>query len=527
VNKTLLTLYISLIITARSFAQLPAYTATVYDTTVTGYYFLSPSVTPFSCLNLIMDAKGHIVYYKYFSSLSVDFKLQPNGQMTYNLGTKFYVMDSTFFIKDTIVAANGYQTNLHELIILPDGHYLLLATENVTMDLSAYHYFLDNGTAGSQTASVRCNIIQELDENENLVFEWHLKDHISFDSVDPYWLYNPSIVDWSHSNAVVKDNDGNYLLSLRHQNQIIKVNGTTGAIMWRFGGNYNQFTFLNDTIPFYGQHGLRVLDNGNIVMFDNGNHTVPHGARALEYQLDENNLTAQLIWSYTYDSAMYSNAMGNVQYLENLNRVIDYGDPNTARNVCFNVVRQDKSKVFELSFHDTLNSYRTFYYDHLPWSLNRPQITCYDSSGSHYLDAGPGYAAYSWSNGSTTRIIQITSADTFAVFVPYGQGGVISSEDFIVSDTSNPCALATSVDDRNNPEGFNLYPTPAKNNVTIFFPQSHSVKEEIIVRDVSGRIVLTTNSGSSQKLSLNISQLAEGMYFLTASGKTLKFIKEN
>jgi hypothetical protein len=525
VTKTLRTLFIVLIFTGKSFAQLPPYTATVYDTTVTGYYFFTPFINLANSLNYIVDAKGHLVYYKFFSSLAVDFKVHPNGMMSYYYGNRYYIMDSTFNITDTLAAANGYLTNNHELLILPDGHFLLLATETATMDLTSYHYFSGSSAPGSPSATVRFQVIQELDENKNLVFEWHLKDHVSFDSVDPFWLSNPSVVDWSHSNAVAKDYDGNYLLSSRHLNEIIKINASTGAIMWRLGGNYNQFTFLNDTVRFYGQHDIRRLSNGNITLFDNGNHTIPHAARALEYHLDETNLTAELVWSYIYDYTMHSNYMGNVQDLPNSNRVIDYGDPNTD-NVCFNVVRQDKSKVFELSFRDSLNSYRTFYYEQLPWELHRPQITCYDSAGSHYLDAGPNYTAYSWSNGSTTRIIQITSADTFTVFVPYGQGGVISSEDFIVIDISNPCGVA-SVNEITNPQSVILYPTPAKDYLTIEFPQSFTGRKNIIIRDLSGRIVMEAYSEKgSGPLNLNISGLSDGMYFLSAEDKSLRFIKE-
>jgi hypothetical protein len=360
------------------------------------------------------------------------------------------------------------------------------------------------------------------------VYQWHLKDIFPFNSVDTFFLNSPSTVDWIHTNAVVQDTDGNYLISSRHFNEITKINRTTGAIMWRFGGNYNQFTFLNDTVPFYGQHDVQRLSNGNITLFDDGNHTVAHGARALEYHLDETSMTADLVWSYVFDSAMYCTAMGSNRRLSNSDRVIDYGDIRHVNNVCFNVVHQDNSKVFELSFNDTLSSYRTHAYLELPWSFNRPQINCYDSAGSHYLDAGAGHASYSWSNGSSTRIIQITVADTFSVFVPYGQGGYVNSEKYIVTDINNPCGLALSVNEMKNGKSFQLFPVPAHDVLNITLP-GQSKGAYTIITDLTGRIISQTKleqNHNVKNIALDVSFLENGLYFVSIDGKTSKFLKE-
>jgi hypothetical protein len=57
-------------------------------------------------------------------------------------------------------------------------------------------------------------------------------------------------VDWTHSNAVEFDYNGHLLLSSRPLNEITKINRQTGNVMWRFGGKYNNFTFIGDTVPF-------------------------------------------------------------------------------------------------------------------------------------------------------------------------------------------------------------------------------------------------------------------------------------
>jgi hypothetical protein len=524
-NKALLILLFTFIF-VNSHAQVPPYRATVYDTTVTGYYFLNPALNASNSMQVVLDAKGKVVYYKNFpGALTFDFKVQPDGMITYYSQAKFFVMDSTFIIRDTIVPANGYAPNVHDIQVLPNGHYLLIANETVTMDLSSYYYFNGTGAPGSANAAVKCQIIQELDENENLVAEWHLKDVLSFDSVDPFFLSNPNIVDWTHSNAVEMDTDGNYLVSSRHLNEITKINSATGAVMWRLGGNYNQFTFINDTVPFYGQHDIRRLSNGNITLYDNGNNTTPHGARALEYRLDETNLTAEVIWAYVFDSTIYSVGMGNNQRIANDNRLVNYGGVNTMTDVLFTVVREDNSKVFELALDDSLYGYRAFSYLELPWSFNRPQVTCYDSAGSHYLDAGAGYSNYLWSDGSSTRIIEITAADTFSVRVPYGQGGFIYSEELIITSLTDPCGL-TAAAELVNETALQLFPIPARDVLNIARSETSHHSGVIRISDVAGRVVSDKPVNSSAtNIAVDVSSLEDGLYFIFFAGSTTKFIK--
>src|SRR5262245_36309898 len=127
-------------------AQVRAYKATVYDSTSTGYYFLS-SNRAFGVKGIndqmILDHNGDLVFYMPFpdGQVSFDWKLQPNGMISYFYGSKFYLMDSTFTIKDSIEGGNGLRADLHDLQILPNGHYLLMAPEIITMDLSSYAYF--------------------------------------------------------------------------------------------------------------------------------------------------------------------------------------------------------------------------------------------------------------------------------------------------------------------------------------------------------------------------------------------------
>ena len=521
-------------------AQIPPYHSIIYDSTgTTGFYFLVPSriTTPNAGFHsqLVLDRFGDVVYFKSLGSLTntPDFKVQPNGMITYFRNNLFYILDSTFTIVDSVGTKNGITTDSHDFQILPNGHYLFLGYKNVIMNLSAYAWFLPAGTHGSSSATVKYNVIQELDANKNVVFEWHAKDYFAFPDVDSTWLSNPLNVDWTHSNAVEMDYDGNILLSSRHFNEITKINRTDSSIIWRMGGVQNQFTFLNDTTPFYGQHDIRRIDNGNVTLFDNGYRILNapyHPARALEYQLDEVNKTVSLVWKYQYDTVMYSNATGNVQRLPNGNTLVNYGR-FSSNNVTFVVVDSLRNKTFELFFYDSMSSYRSFNFQQLPWMFNRPNVTCIDSAGSHYLDAGPGYASYVWNNGDTNRIIPVSSADTFFVFVPYGNGGYISSEKFIVANAVDPCGLGTGVASINNDDEILIYPNPVEDKLEIRIPNGIGVNSEnpveISIYNQLGKKVLMVND---YRLSaVDCRQLSSGLYFIriTTAENTFcrKFVK--
>ena len=129
-----------------------------------------------------------------------------------------------------------------------------------------------------------------------------------------------SLIDYVHSNSIQIDTDSNIILSNRHMDEVTKIDRQTGDIIWRWGGKYcknNQFTFLNDSIGFSHQHNVRRLPNGNITLFDNGNLHSPSFTRICEYQIDEVNKLATLVWEYKNSPETYSNAMGNAERLDN------------------------------------------------------------------------------------------------------------------------------------------------------------------------------------------------------------------
>ncbi len=531
------------------FAQtLPALEITLSDTQASnGYYFLhpfkpgAPAIAP---THMILDRFGNLVYYRMFSRSASDFRIAPDGRMSYGLTlagpatSKFYLMDSTFTVVDSVQCKNGILTDTHDMQILSNGHYLMLGYTNRTMDLSSYCWFNGNGSPGSSTASVKGGVIQELDENKNVVFQWNAFDHFQFGDVQEQWLFNPNNVDWTHCNSIAEDADGNILLSSRWFSEVTKINRQTGQVMWRLGGKRNQFTFIND--PYngtVGQHDPRRIANGNLTIYDNGRAGTPfHPARAVEYALDESSKVATLVWSQTYDPNVYSSAVGNVQRLSNGNSLITWGTMRVA-NVIFDVVKPDGNPVMHIQSPDTLVSYRAYNYSTLPWQLNRPSITCFTSGGNSYLDAGSGYASYRWSTGATTRTIEVTSPGTYYVFVPYGTDGYISSERKKIVRVSNPCDKVLSVDENTtrSPARFSLqqnYPNPFNPFTTINYQLPTINHATLKVYNMLGQEVATVvdevQEPGHKIVQFDASKLAGGVYFyrLTAGmhSETKRFV---
>lgn len=405
----------------------PVFSSTVYDSSINGYYFLIIRKDL-----VILDKYGAVVYFNPVVTLGAEFFLLPDGRMCYSDPGKFYFMDSTFSRTDSIWCRTGTHSDLHEMLLLPHGHYLMLGVDSFDMDLTNHKI---RNYRYSDTTNIRCAAIQELDSNRDVVFEWHGRDHYNIDDVDSFFVTNNKLVDWTHANAMELDTDGNILLSNRNMNEITKISRKDGSIIWRWGGKRNQFRFINCPVPFYGQHDIRRLSNGHFTLFDNGLNTVPHGARAMEFELDEKNKTATLVWSYTFDSLLYSSARGSVQKGEDGKTVVCLGGNN--RQVCFVVIDSNKKLLLTVK---GLNPYRVLHYDSLPWRLHRPAITCFDSLGVKYLNAGAGHNEYHWSTGDSTQIIRAVAGSAYSVFVPYGEDGFISSELFTFSEATSPCA---------------------------------------------------------------------------------------
>jgi hypothetical protein len=308
-----------------------------------------PVFSDYNQFILIIDSTCQPIFYTPTTDRAFDFKMQPNGTLSY-LSSNI-VLNLNFQIVDSYTCGNGYQTDLHEFLLLPNGHALLLGLDPEPVDMSSVV------PGGNSNATAIGFVIQELDRLKNVIFQWRSMDHFKVTDATHEDLTAVTI-DYAHANALAFDADSNIIVSTRHMDEITKIDRTTGNVIWRWGGKNNQFTFINDTIGFSHQHSINRIDNGNFTIFDNGNFHAPPFSRAVEYKLDEQAKTATLVWQFRHTPDVYANSMGSVERLPNGNTFIGWG----ASNLAATEVRPDGSSVYEIQFPDNFFSYRALKY---------------------------------------------------------------------------------------------------------------------------------------------------------------------
>ncbi|MFZ0453665.1 MAG: arylsulfotransferase family protein [Ignavibacteriaceae bacterium] len=308
---------------------------------------------------MIVDNEATPVFYRNISGSIFDFKLQPNGLLTYFIyPVSCYGLDSSFNLVRTFNTANGYGVDVHDLRVLPNGHYYILGKKLVSVDMSKIV------SGGDSSAQIIDMALQEFDDSNNVVFQWSALDHYQITDADQYVDLMQHTIDFVHINSIEIDNDGNIMVSARNLDEITKIDHNSGDIIWRLGGKNNQFTFINDDRGFSRQHDIRRLSNGDITIFDNGVYHSPAYSSMVEYSLDEQNKTAALVNRYSHNNNILSRTRGDIEELPNGNKLISWGeviDPAVTE------IRPDNSIAYEMSFISKFMRFHTYKFS---WKTN-------------------------------------------------------------------------------------------------------------------------------------------------------------
>ncbi|MCB2207099.1 MAG: aryl-sulfate sulfotransferase [Bacteroidetes bacterium] len=257
-----------------------------------------------------------------------DLKILADGTFTHdyrnnaNLDLQgYFIRNDQLKVTDTIRMGNGYYVDTHDMLLLENGHYLMMAYDPQVVDMS------EIVEGGNPEAIVEGFVVQEVDKDRNVYFEWRSWDYLEITDVSDTIDLTAEEIDYVHGNAFDFDLEGNLMMSLRNMEEITKINYETGEIIWRLGllSKNNMFTF-NDTIGWSWQHDIRQLPNGNITIYDNGrNHRPESFSQAVEYQLDEENMTATLVWNHREDPDIYRRATGSHRRIAEDRSLIGWG----------------------------------------------------------------------------------------------------------------------------------------------------------------------------------------------------------
>ena len=167
------------------------------------------------------------------------------------------------------------QTDGHDFQITSGGHYVMLAYyDDELRDFSDY--------GGSASQRVRDSVIQRRTAAGASQFTWNSWDHRDVLRVGNDCKVGSPIVTYAHLNGLQLLSDGDYVASFRGCSQVLRIDGSTGAVVWKLGGtappedSSTEFLELvehsdDDVIEeFCGQHHVTLTSSNTVVMFDNG-----------------------------------------------------------------------------------------------------------------------------------------------------------------------------------------------------------------------------------------------------------------
>jgi len=159
------------------------------------------------------------------------------------------------------------------------------------------------------------NAFQEITPDSEVAWEWMGYEHMDPEIDVPCPLCPRTI--WGYVNAIVVLPEGDILASFRHLNTIAIIDKRTGAIKWRWGAPHQ----------LGHQHNPTLLDNGNILVFDNGYHRVTSHEVSDEISsrvIEVNPKTGDIEWEYEDENVdnFYSGICSSAQRLPNGNTLI-------------------------------------------------------------------------------------------------------------------------------------------------------------------------------------------------------------
>jgi len=281
----------------------------------------------------------------------------------------------------------------HEVLELPGGQLLIPvdhADARIQIDGELYRAFNDMMLLFDRKAT-------------KVVRYWDLSRFLDVDRGNINFMTQS---DWIHLNGLAFDpSDSTIIASCKNQG-VIKIHwkdevNWSQQLEWimapklnwkktgRFEDGFNPNSFLltavnSEGVPYpdsvqlgyvspedfdfpWGQHAPELLDNGNLLMFDNGfarNYTNPNFySRAVEYKIDEENRTVQQVWQYGKERGdeFFSTLISDVDKLPNTGNILITSGHIKGNSKITEVTYPEGEEVFEATLtFKTLNGTGAF-----------------------------------------------------------------------------------------------------------------------------------------------------------------------
>ena len=297
------------------------------------------------------DTGGHVIWY--YPHAIVISRMQPGGNFFSMTSTQLneydlagnLVLQTNWSIMNEQLAAKGYPQmtgfNIHETRVLPNGNILILGGRDETSTVY-------QGGTPDNPVDIVGDMILVLDHNMQLLWAWDSFTHQDLSRVATLddkchqgsggcVPFNPNFSvanDWTHSNSLQYTADGNFLLSERAQDWVLKINYANGrgdgSVIWRLGHD-GDFT-INNPLPnpcgdpnvfswFTHQHDAAFQRQSQaseiFTVFDDGNLRVQQcgGGNSRGMVLYITEATRKVFIQTASDLGAYSLAYGSAQLL--------------------------------------------------------------------------------------------------------------------------------------------------------------------------------------------------------------------
>ena len=314
----------------------------------------------------ILDNNGVPRFHRENNKRVVHFRPHPNGAYPYSFleyhddiprpsgynrtqTHEAVILDSDFNEVDRAQTTSDIlHTDPHDFIVKKNGEYVLLAYETAYRDLSTL--LKPDGTYWGSNVAVDDSIIQVVTAGSEPVADgesvlvWNSFDHMVLDDCKQHFFPH----DYGHVNSLQVLDNGDILASFRGCSQIYLIDGASGNVIWKVGRSNstspewreNLLTVTGDPLgEFCGQHAANLLNNGNLLLFDNGiacqvdettflsKRPSEQFSRVVEYSINTTSKQAVFVRDHSYRNGYDASASsaGLVSPLVNGNWLISWG----------------------------------------------------------------------------------------------------------------------------------------------------------------------------------------------------------
>jgi hypothetical protein len=198
----------------------------------------------------------------------------------------------------------------HDVEVMPDGDiYVLTRTPHVVPRVNPAEPILEDfiSVLGADGVEKRRVSVLEAFENSGYAHLWH---DIHRRSGDIFHTNGLSILEGRIADRLPAFRRGNVLISLHTFDTIAVVDLDAARVTWALQGDYR------------GQHDPKILENGNLLLFDN------YGTEEQSSVIELDPTNTQTVWQYrgTPERPFYSFTCGTADRLANGNTVITESD---------------------------------------------------------------------------------------------------------------------------------------------------------------------------------------------------------